>query len=45
VPVVLLSTTEYAKILFEGLVSSFTGSICLRVISCTDILVDIQDVA
>jgi len=43
-PVVLLSTTEYAKVLFKGLVGSFTGSICLRVISCADVLVDVQDV-
>jgi len=44
-PVVFLSATEYAKVLFEGLVSSFAGSICLRVIGCADVLVDIQDVA
>jgi len=43
VPVVLLSATEYAKVLFKGLVSSFTGSICLRVISCADVLADVQD--
>jgi len=43
VPVVLLSTTEYAKVLFESLVSSFTGSVCLRVIGCADVLVDVQD--
>jgi len=45
VPVILLGTTEYAKILFEGLVSSFAGSVCLRVIGCADILADIQDAA
>jgi len=42
-PVVLLSAAEYMEVLFEGLVSSFTGSICLRVIGCADILVDVQD--
>jgi len=44
-PVVLLSATEYTKVLFKGLVSSFTGSVCLRVIGCADVLVDIQDAA
>jgi len=42
-PVVLLSTTEYAKVLFKGLVSSFAGPVCLRVIGCADVLVDVQD--
>ena len=42
-PVVLLSTTEYAKVLFKSLVGSFAGSVCLRVIGCADVLVDIQD--
>jgi len=45
VPVILLGATEYTKILFKGLVRSFAGSIRLRVIGCTDILVDVQDVA
>jgi len=45
VPVVLLSATEYAKVLFEGLVSSFAGSVCLRVVGCADVLVDVQDMA
>jgi len=45
VPVILLSATEYLKILFKGLVSSFAGSICLRIISCADVLMDIQDMA
>jgi len=45
VPVVLLSTTEYAEVLFKGLVSPFAGSICLRVIGCADVLVDVQDTA
>ena len=44
-PVVLLSATEYMEVLFEGLVSSFAGSVCLRVIGCADILVDVQDTA
>jgi len=43
VPVVLLSATEYTEVLFEGLVSSFAGSVCLRVIGCADVLLDIQD--
>jgi len=43
VPVVLLSTAEYMKVLFKGLVSSFAGSICLRMIGCADVLVDVQD--
>jgi len=45
VPVILLSATEYAKVLFKGLVSLFAGSICLRVIGCADVLADIQDAA
>jgi len=45
VPVVLLSATEYVEILFEGLVSTFASSVCLRVVSCADVLVDIQDAA
>jgi len=40
--VVLLSATEYPEVLFKGLVSLFTGSVCLGVISCADILVDVQ---
>ena len=44
-PVVLLSAAEYTKVLFKGLVSSFTGSICLRVVGCADVLVDVQDAA
>ena len=42
-PVVLLSATEYSKVLFKGLVSLFAGSVCLRVIGCADVLTDIQD--
>ena len=42
-PVVLLSATEYMKVLFEGLVSTFAGSVCLRVIGRADILFDVQD--
>jgi len=45
VPVVLLSATEYAKVLFQCLVGAFAGSVCLRVISCADVLVNVQDVA
>jgi len=45
VPVVLLSATEYTEVLFEGLVSSFTGSIRLRVVGCADVLLDVQDAA
>jgi len=45
VPVVLLSATEYTKVLFKGLVRSFAGSVCLRVISCADVLVNVQDAA
>jgi len=41
VPVVLLSATEYTEVLFESLVGSFAGSICLRVIGCADVLVDV----
>ena len=44
-PVVLLGATEYAKVLFKGLVGSFAGSICLRVVGCADVLTDIQDTA
>jgi len=44
-PVVLLSATEYVQILFEGLVSSFASSVCLRVIGCADVLFDIQNAA
>jgi len=45
VPVVLLSATKYVKVLFKGLVSSFAGSIRLRVIGCADVLLDVQDAA
>jgi len=41
VPVVLLGATEYTKVLFKGLVRSFAGSICLRVIGCADVLADV----
>ena len=44
-PVVLLSTTEYAKVLFKSLVSLLAGSVCLRVIGCADVLADVQDAA
>jgi len=45
VPVVLLSTTEYTKVLFQGLIGAFAGSVCLRVIGRADVLVNIQDAA
>jgi len=41
VPIVLLSAAEYPKVLFKGLVGSFAGSICLGVVGCADVLVDI----
>ena len=44
-PVVLLGATEYTKVLFKGLIGTFAGSICLRVIGCADVLVDVQDAA
>jgi len=44
-PVVLLSATKYMKVLFKGLIGSFASSVYLRVISCADVLVDIQDAA
>ena len=44
-PVVLLSATEYTKILFEGLIGTFAGSVCLRVIGRADILVNVQNAA
>jgi len=40
-PVILLSATEYTKVLFKGLVGLFAGSVCLRVISCADVLADV----
>ena len=42
-PVVLLRSTEDPQVLFKGLVGSFTGSIGLRVVRCTDVLVDVQE--
>jgi len=45
VPVVLLSATEYTKILFEGLIGTFAGSVCLRVIGRANVLVNVQDTA
>jgi len=45
VPVVLLSATEHTKVLFEGLIGTFAGSVCLRVIGCADVLVNVQDAA
>jgi len=42
VPVVLLGATEYAKILFESLVGTFAGSVCLRMIGRADVLLNVQ---
>ena len=44
-PVVLLSATEDSQILLKGLISSFTSSICLRVIHRADVLMDVQKAA
>jgi len=41
VPVILLSATEHTKVLFEGLIGTFTGSVCLRVIGRADVLMDV----
>ena len=42
-PVVLLCSTEDLQVLLEGLVGSFTGSISLGVVRCTEVLVDVQE--
>ena len=44
-PVILLHAAEDLQVLFKGLISSFTSSISLRVICCTDVLMDVQKVA
>ena len=44
-PVVLLRSTEDSQVLLEGLVGSFTGSISLGVVRCTNVLVDVQEAA
>ena len=44
-PVVLLSAAEDLQILLKGLIGSLTGSIRLRVIRRTDVLMDIQKMA
>ena len=44
-PVVLLRSTEDSQILLEGLIGSLTSSIGLRVICCTDVLMDIEKAA
>ena len=44
-PVVLLCSTEDAQILLESLVGSLTSSIGLRVICCTDVLMNIEKTA
>ena len=45
VPVVLLSGAEDTEVLLKDLVGSFAGSICLRVIGCTDVPVNIEESA
>ena len=44
-PVVLLRSTEDTQILLKGLIGSFASSIGLRVICCTDVLMDIEKAA
>ena len=44
-PVVLLGTTEDSQILLKSLIGSLTSSICLRVICCADVLMDVQKAA
>ena len=44
-PVILLRSTEDAQILLKSLVGSLTSSIGLRVIRCTDVLMDIKKAA
>ena len=41
-PVILLRSTEDAEVLFKSLIGSLTSSICLRVIRCADVLMDIK---
>jgi len=43
-PVVLLGATEDLQILLKGLIGSFAGSISLRVICHTDVLMDLEKV-
>ena len=45
VPVVLLRSTEDSQILLKGLVGSFAGSVSLRVVRRTDVLMDVQEAA
>jgi len=40
-PVILLGSAEYSEILLQGLIGSFAGSISLRVIRHTDVLMDV----
>ena len=44
-PVILLRSTEDTQILLKGLIGSFASSIGLRVICCTDVLMDIEKAA
>ena len=39
--IILLCAIEDLQVLLEGLVSSSTGSIYLRVIGCTNVLLDV----
>ena len=41
-PVILLRSAEDSQILFESLIGSLTSPIGLRVIRCTDVLMDIE---
>ena len=44
-PVILLCAAEDPQVLFKGLICSFASSIGLRVICCTDVLMDVQKAA
>ena len=44
-PVVLLGATEDSQILLKGLIGSFAGSISLRMICRTDVLIDLEKAA
>lgn len=44
-PVILLCPTEDSQVLFKGLVGSFAGSVCLRVVCSTDVLLDVKEAA
>ena len=44
-PRVLVLSANNAEILFEGLVSPLTLSVCLRMVGCADVLFDSQESA